>query len=162
MHSGACGWCGTFFLIKLGKRRFNPFSAKGEGTPFLHVYHHATTFWLFLLVTNFPVAEKTGLMFNGAVHTAMYAHYYLLSTKAKLPKWYKALVPLITIGQIAQLALVTYLWHITPRTCPAFASFPSDWPALFLSPYFFSPVYLFFFVVYFAQRWFVKAKPKAS
>ena len=145
-------WIDTAFVVWLGRRP----------PMFLHVYHHMTTFWLFLLVTNFPIGQKTGLMFNGAVHSAMYAHYFLLSAKAQLPRWYKRLVPLITIGQILQLGVVTSLWHITPRTCAAFASFPSDFPALFVSPYLFSPVYLLFFIIYFAQRWFVPKKAKAK
>ena len=38
---------------------------------FLHTYHHATTFCLFLAVMNFPGAEKCGMLLNGFVHLIM-------------------------------------------------------------------------------------------
>ena len=43
----------------------------GRRKDFLHMYHHATTFALFLLVMNFPGAEKCGMLLNGAVHFIM-------------------------------------------------------------------------------------------
>jgi len=42
---------------------------------FLHIYHHATTFVLFLSIMNLPGSEKTGILFNGFVHALMYYHF---------------------------------------------------------------------------------------
>ena len=113
---------------------------------FLHLYHHATTFWLFCFVMNMPGPEKFGLLLNGGVHTLMYSHYWRA--------WPKALVPLITIAQIFQLGFVTYSWTISPGTCASapFATAPSELPLAFATPYAMVPVYLYFFLVFFAKR----------
>ena len=111
---------------------------------FLHVYHHATTFWLFLLVSDLPGPVKTGLLLNGGVHALMYAHYAW--------PFPKPLVPFVTGSQILQLMYVTYLWSISPATCPRVAAFPSDHFFEFVSPYVFVPVYIVFFIHFFAQR----------
>ena len=95
---------------------------------FLHCYHHATTFLLFLVIQNFPGAEKSGMLLNGFVHTLMYAHYAW-----RLPRWAR---PLITGAQIVQLAAVTALWAATPALCGgAPAAFARDNPASFLTPF---------------------------
>ncbi|CAF3982099.1 unnamed protein product [Adineta steineri] len=83
---------------------------------FLHIYHHATTFLLFLCAMNFPGAEKSGMLLNGFVHTLMYYHFAF-----RLPKFLR---PLITTLQIVQLLTVTYVWHIVPSSCPADQHFP--------------------------------------
>ena len=72
---------------------------------FLHIYHHATTFLLFLCVMNLPGGEKSGMLFNGFVHTLMYYHFAF-----RLPK---LLRPIITSLQIVQLMASTYIWHVT-------------------------------------------------
>jgi hypothetical protein len=56
-------WGDTLFLIALGSKP----------PEFLHLYHHATTFWLFCFVMNMPGPEKFGLLLNGGVHTLMYS-----------------------------------------------------------------------------------------
>ena len=101
-------------------------SAKEVG--FLHLYHHATTFLLFLVVQNFPGAEKSGMLLNGFVHTLMYAHYAW-----RLPRWAR---PIITAAQIVQLAAVTALWAATPTLCGgAPAAFARDNAAAFATPF---------------------------
>jgi len=112
---------------------------------FLHVYHHATTFWLFLHVSCFASTIKMGLLLNGGVHTLMYAHYAW--------PFPKPLVPLITISQLAQLMFVTYVWSITPGTCGGrLAKYPEENPLDFVTPYCFVPVYIIFFLKFFFQR----------
>ena len=128
-------WGDTLFLVWLSPRGANSF---------LHVYHHATTFWLFLLVSDLPGPLRMGLLLNGFVHTLMYAHYAW--------PFPKKIVPLITIAQMAQLATVTYLWTITPQQCERFASFPSTYFWEFLTPYAMVPVYLIFFIHFFVNR----------
>lgn len=126
----------TAFIITLGSKP----------PEFLHLYHHATTFMLFLFVMCMPGPEKFGLLLNGGVHTAMYSHYWR--------SWPKPLVPLITIGQICQLAFVTYSWTVSPSVCPTarFAGAPRALPLEFGTPYLLVPVYLYFFLVFFAKR----------
>ena len=133
--SKAYEWFDTVFLVLVG--------SKGA-TNFLHVYHHATTFWIFLIVQNLPGPMKLGLLLNGGVHALMYAHYAWPFPK----KW----VPLITISQIAQLIYVTYIWTITPSSCPPMASFPQEYFYEFITPYFFVPVYIVFFIHFFVKR----------
>jgi hypothetical protein len=116
---------------------------------FLHLYHHATTFGLFLLVMNFPSTEKAGMLLNGAVHTIMYAHYAW-----RLPKWAR---PLITLAQIVQLVYCTWLWYVTPLVCSAFASFPNSHPLEFVAPFFMVPVYTIFFLHFFWTSYIVSA-----
>jgi hypothetical protein len=94
---------------------------------FLHCYHHATTFALFLQVCNFPGPEKSGMLLNGFVHTIMYYHYAF-----RLPKFMR---PLITGFQIVQLAVVTSFYHITPTYVSRFANFPKEHLLEFLIPY---------------------------
>ena len=126
-------WFDTMFLVLF----------KGKLT-FLHVYHHCTTFWLFLLVSNFNSTIKQGMVLNGFVHTMMYAHYAW--------RFPKPLVPLITICQILQLIFVTFVWGETPRRCPLHHSFIERYTLEFWSPYAMVPVYLLFFVKFFVQR----------
>ena len=114
---------------------------------FLHVYHHATTLWLFATVANFPACAKMGMVLNGGVHTLMYAHY-----ARPFPK---AVVPLITAAQIGQLAFTVFMWVTTPSVCGgAFGSFASGDNALvYWTPYSFVPVYLCFFLRFFILRY---------
>jgi hypothetical protein len=115
---------------------------------FLHLYHHATTFFLFLNVMNYPSTERSGMLMNGFVHFLMYAHYAF-----RLPKFFR---PIITAAQIAQLVTVTYIWHITPSTCGApFDSFPTDHYFEHLTPYTLVPVYTIFFLDFFARQYIV-------
>ena len=70
-------------------------------------------------------------------------------------------MPLITVLQIVQLATVTYAWSVSPGECPAaaFASAPKEHTLAFLTPYAMVPVFLYFFVVFFVDRFiFKKAK----
>lgn len=127
---------------------------------FLHVYHHTTTFWLLLLVTNLPGCAKMGMLLNGGVHTLMYAHYAW--------PFPRAVVPLITIAQLAQLFYVTYLWTVTPSVCGGrFMTFFNEFPADFITPYAMVPVYIIFFLRFFINRWVLRKshhnkKPKAQ
>jgi hypothetical protein len=130
-------WGDTAVLVARGK------SAAQIG--FLHTYHHATTFALFLLVVNFPGTEKCGLLLNGFVHTLMYFHYAF-----RLPTWAR---PLITAAQIVQLVYVTWSWWVIPRLCPAYAGFPERHPLEFAAPFGMVPVYLAFFLEFFARTY---------
>lgn len=136
----------TAFIVWLGKRP----------PEFLHLYHHATTFWLFCHVMCMPGAEKFGLIMNGGVHTLMYSHYWR--------SWPKPYVPLITLLQIAQLITVTYTWGANPSACPAasFASAPSEHPLAFVTPYAMVPVYLVFFIIFFVKRFVLGSRKKAK
>jgi hypothetical protein len=138
-------WIDTAFLIWLGSKP----------PIFLHKYHHATTFWLFCFVMNFPGPEKFGMLLNGGVHMMMYSHYWR--------SWPKFLVPIITTLQIVQLATVTYAWTVTPGECPdaPFAKAPEESLMAFLTPYAMVPVFLYFFCVFFVKR-FILPKPKKS
>jgi hypothetical protein len=111
----------------------------------LHSYHHATTFWLFLLVGNFPSTEKCGMLLNGFVHTLMYYHYAW-----RLPKWAR---PLITGAQIVQLAYVVYVWSATPAFCPMFRDFPEKYAVEFSLPYCMVPVFLVLFLKFFVSTY---------
>lgn len=119
---------------------------------FLHLYHHATTFSLFLFVMNFPSTEKAGMLLNGAVHTIMYAHYAW-----RLPRWAR---PLITAAQIVQLVYVTWLWYITPQVCEALAYFPATYTLEFIVPFLMVPVYTIFFLHFFWIKYVVGDKEK--
>jgi hypothetical protein len=121
---------------------------------FLHCYHHATTFLLFLIVENFHGTSKSGMLLNGFVHFLMYYHYAF-----RLPRFMR---PLITIAQIIQLAVVTYFWYISPEMCPAYAEFPVNFPVEFNIPYGLVPVYLCFFLKFFVESYMVPAKRKAK
>lgn len=134
LYSKIYEWLDTMFLVWLKKKLI-----------FLHVYHHATTFWLFLHVTNFPGCAKMGLLLNGGVHTLMYAHYAW--------PFPKPLVPLITVAQLAQLFYVTYMWSVTPATCGGrYVEYMNNHWYAFLTPYAMVPVYIIFFLKFFVQR----------
>jgi len=138
-------WIDTAFLIWLGK----------HPPAFLHKYHHATTFWLFLLVGNMPGPEKLGLLLNGFVHLCMYSHYY--------KSWPKGLVMGITVLQILQLAFVTVAWTVSCDQCPdmEWAQGRERHVLEFNSPYAMVPVYLYLFVVLFWRR-FVQKRRKGG
>lgn len=113
---------------------------------FLHVYHHCTTFWLFLLCADLPSSTKGGPVFNGFVHTLMYLHY-----ARPLPMPF-----LITIAQIGQLTFVTWCWYLSSTQCDVYKnSFMSQHWYEYLTPYFMVPVYWTFFVKFFVQRFIV-------
>ena len=57
-------WGDTFFLVALGSRP----------PEFLHLYHHATTFWLFCLVVNMPGPEKCRYFHVTSRYLYMYRH----------------------------------------------------------------------------------------
>lgn len=135
-------WVDTFIDIWRGKTPYQ--------IGFLHCYHHATTFFLFLLVENFPSTEKSGMLLNGFVHTLMYYHYAF-----RLPKFMR---PLITFFQIVQLVTVTYIWHITPLTCSEHALFPKEHFIEFIIPYGLVPVYAIFFVKFFIESYILPKK----
>ena len=147
-------WIDTAFLVWLGR----------SPPQFLHTYHHATTFWLFLFVMNLP-CEKCGVLLNGFVHTLMYHHYW--------KPWPKRFVPWITLCQILQLVTVTYLWTLSPFVCGTnvpwsdlhVLQLPWKWNRIdywtFVTPYAMVPVFLYYFVAYFVKR-FVWKKPKAA
>jgi len=121
---------------------------------FLHTYHHATTFFLFLHVTNLPGDEKAGMIWNGFVHTLMYYHYGF-----RLPKSFR---PIITFAQIVQLASTTY-WHSRyADTCPAFADYPEKHPFEYLVVYALVPVYLIFFIKFFIEEYIFKKEKKPA
>jgi hypothetical protein len=124
---------------------------------FLHCYHHATTFLLFLITPNIPGLDKSGMLLNGFVHALMYAHY------AWRFSW-KGARPLITFAQIAQLATVTALWAASPRICgpgSAAANYARDAPLEFSLPFALVPVFLMLFIVFFVETY-CRAKPKAA
>jgi hypothetical protein len=122
---------------------------------FLHIYHHATTFLLFLCVMNFPGGEKNGMILNGFVHTLMYYHFAF-----RLPK---LLRPVITALQIIQLLTVTYIWRVVPNLCPEYKHFPNENFLAYLLPHALVPVYcLFFFKFFIEQYLFAPAKKGKS
>mmetsp|Transcript_8347 Transcript_8347/g.13066 ORF Transcript_8347/g.13066 Transcript_8347/m.13066 type:complete len:287 (+) Transcript_8347:253-1113(+) len=135
-------WWDTAFIVWLGSRP----------PEFLHLYHHATTFWLFCFVMNLPGAEKFGMMLNGGVHMLMYSHYWR--------SWPKALVPAITVLQIAQLAFVTYAYTVNPSECPAapFTTGPQKHFLEFVTAYGMVPVFLAFFINFFVKRFILGSK----
>jgi len=138
-------WIDTAFIYWTGK----------HPPQFLHLYHHATTFWLFCLTVNMPGSEKLGMLLNGGVHTLMYSHYWR--------SWPKSWVWIITTLQIVQLTVVTYAWTLNPGDCPdaKYTTALSEKPLEFLTPYCMVPVFLFFFVKFFIHRFILK-KPKAG
>ena len=138
-------WVDTAFIVWLGNRP----------PGFLHTYHHATTFWLFCLVMNQPGPEKVGMLLNGFVHFLMYSHYFR--------SWPKALVPLITVLQICQLCTALWVYTINHEACPdsRFSADARAWTPEFISSYATVPVFIFFFVKFFIERW-VCPKPRKS
>ncbi|MDC3321607.1 elongation of very long chain fatty acids protein [bacterium] len=130
-------WIDTAFMVWIGKRP----------PQFIHLYHHATTFWLFILIGNFPGSQKFGLLLNGGVHTMMYSHYWR--------QWPSFLVPLITILQIIQLAAAMWSWRATPNFCSdQFAHFAENNLLEYTTPFLMVPVFFHQFNQYFAKRWF--------
>lgn len=119
---------------------------------FLHLYHHATTFCLFMHVMNLPGTEKSGMLLNGFVHSIMYYHFAF-----RLPRFMR---PLITASQIVQLAAVTWFWGEIPSRCPAYAGYPNQHPWEFAVPYLCVPVYLLFFIKFFYDKYCSKKASK--
>jgi hypothetical protein len=112
---------------------------------FLHIYHHATTFLLFLYTSNLPGAEKNGMLLNGFVHTVMYYHFAF-----RLPK---LLRPIITTLQITQLIAVTYMSYVIPIVCSEYKYFPSQNMLEYYLPGAFVPVYCLFFFKFFIEQY---------
>jgi hypothetical protein len=148
----------TFILSKLYEQIDTAFIIALSTRPvgFLHKYHHATTFWLFLFVTCIPSGEKLGMLLNGFVHTLMYSHYWR--------SWPSFLVPVITALQIAQLATVTAAWHLTPSVCPDIrqARAVSEMPWEFYTPYTMVPVFLILFITFFVNRFCPRVSQRIS
>lgn len=117
---------------------------------FLHSYHHATTFVLFLIVNNFPSAEKLGMLLNGFVHSLMYYHFAF-----RLPRWAR---PLITSAQLVQFAIVIYVWNFCPKACKQLNDWPQKHPIEFALPYAMVPVYTAFFIKFFFENYVFKKK----
>jgi len=118
---------------------------------FLHCYHHATTVFCFLHTAATPGANKVGLLLNGFVHSLMYYHYAF-----RLPMFVR---PLITGAQIIQLMTGTFIWSEVSRNCAAYSDFLQREPFAYLVPYLFVPVYLLFFIRFFAEQYICK-KPR--
>jgi hypothetical protein len=114
---------------------------------FLHIYHHATTFLLFLMAPNFPGNDKNGMLLNGFVHTLMYYHFAY-----RLPKLFR---PIITTLQIIQLITVTYMWYAVPIVCPAYKHFPSQNVFEYYFPGALVPVYCLFFFRFFIKEYLI-------
>ena len=123
-----------------------------EKIGFLHIYHHATTFLLFLLVMMFPGTEKSGMLLNGFVHTLMYYHFAF-----RLPKFLR---PLITALQILQLMAVTYVWYRITDACPQYDSFPRENRWEYWTPYALVPVYSLFFFKFFIEQYLLRSPKK--
>ena len=91
-------------------------------------------------------------------HRLQYYHFAF-----RLPRIFR---PLITALQIVQLFTVTWVWHITPDVCSdvtLYASFPTKYPFEYVLPYLFVPVYLLFFLHFFATNYLMsKPKPAAA
>jgi hypothetical protein len=121
---------------------------------FLHIYHHATTFLLFLCVMNFPGGEKNGILLNGFVHTLMYYHFAF-----RLPKLFR---PMITVIQIIQLFTVTYIWRVVPNLCPLYKEFPSENFLEYLVPHALVPVYSLFFLKFFIEQYLLSSSKKGK
>ena len=119
---------------------------------FLHIYHHATTFLLFVCVMDFPGTEKSGMLINGFVHTLMYYHFAF-----RLPKFLR---PIITTLQIVQLITVIYMWCTVPSACPAYSSFPREHRLEFLLPGALVPVYCLFFLKFFIEQYVLSTSTK--
>jgi len=117
---------------------------------FLHLYHHATTFALFLITTSFPVTEKAGLLLNGLVHSFMYYHFVF-----RLPRFTR---PLLTGIQIIQLVVVTLAWIDCSRLCVDAITFRKNHPLEFAIPFLLVPVYFLFFIKFFVEQYIIKVK----
>lgn len=128
-------WFDTAVLIAEGKSL--------DKIGFLHLYHHATTFGLFLVVSSFPLTEKLGLLLNGGVHALMYYHFAF-----RLPK---AMRPLITLTQIVQLAVVTYAWVYCSSACDEAKAYREASALSWAFPFALVPVYLALFVKFFVE-----------
>merc|ERR1712157_345463 len=79
----------------------------------LHLWHHASTMALFMLLTIYPESSKFGPMWNGLIHGIMYWHY-----AKPFPRWIR---PYVTTAQLLQFATAAYMgWYgfycgVTPR-----------------------------------------------
>jgi hypothetical protein len=135
-------WFDTLILIANGK--------KLNDIGFLHLYHHATTFALFLITTSFPVTEKAGLLLNGLVHSLMYYHFAF-----RLPRFIR---PILTGIQIIQLVVVTLAWIECSRVCVDAITFRKNHPIEFVIPFLLVPVYILFFIIFFVEQYIVKVK----
>jgi hypothetical protein len=114
----------------------------------LHLYHHATTVFLFLFVSSFPVTEKSGLLLNAAVHALMYYHFAF-----RLPRFLR---PLLTGAQIVQLVVVTYAWVDCARVCDEAIAYKRDFLLDFAAPFLTVPVYTVLFVKFFFEQYVFK------
>lgn len=130
-------WLDTLILIANGKTL--------NEIGFLHLYHHATTFFLFLFTTSFPVTEKAGMLLNGAVHALMYYHFAY-----RLPRFMR---PILTGIQIVQLLTVTWFWIDCSNKCAGAKNYREQYQIEFAIPFALVPVYILLFVKFFVEQY---------
>ncbi|GBG32706.1 Elongation of very long chain fatty acids protein 4 [Hondaea fermentalgiana] len=127
---------------------------KGNKLRFLHVLHHATTFWLYAIDHIFLSSIKYGVAVNAFIHTVMYAHYF-----RPFPKQFR---PLIT-----QLQIVQFIFSIAIHTA---IYFHYDCEPLvhthfyeYLTPYYIVVPFLFLFLNFYVQQYILApSKPKTK
>ena len=82
---------------------------------FLHVYHHASIFWVWWLVISVaPTGEAYfSAILNSYIHVVMYS-YYLFSSLGLFSTVTRAVKPYITMGQMTQLCcmMVQATYHV--------------------------------------------------
>lgn len=139
-------WVDTLELFSKGK------SVGSIGI--LHLYHHATTTLLFLIVSSFPVTEKAGMLLNGGVHTIMYYHFAF-----RLPK---VLRPAITVMQIIQLAVVTCAWPLAASVCPECSVYFNANPLSFHIIWLTAPMYFVLFVKFYVDSYCSNSKAEVK
>lgn len=86
---------------------------------FLHVYHHATTFfpvWYWTVKYGPGGAPWFCCMLNSTVHVVMYSYYLATSLGVRVPKPFKAM---ITLGQLTQFVsfIVQGYWLVFVNDC---------------------------------------------
>lgn len=86
---------------------------------FLHVYHHATTFfpvWYWTVKYGPGGAPWFCCMLNSSVHVVMYSYYLATSLGVRVPKPFKAM---ITLGQLTQFVsfIVQGYWLVVVNDC---------------------------------------------
>eukprot|EP00759_Apiculatamorpha_spiralis_P051351 PhF_6_TR5195/c0_g1_i1/m.7476 len=119
------------------------------GVSFVHGFHHATTMYAFLIVTNASFGPKLGCLLNGGVHTLMYAHY------SGIPIIPKKFIWILTVGQMAQFLVVISAWITASNQqygCTKFSRWAHHHQLEWYSAFLFVPVYLVFFLRFFVKR----------
>jgi elongation of very long chain fatty acids protein 6 len=128
---------------------------------FLHWYHHISV--LMYCWYSYVKSSPVGIIFcsmNFAVHALMYFYYFLMAVKQK-PKWFNPVW--ITVAQISQMivgvAVTIAGWYIILVIKPAQCFMKADTNTAALLMY---GSYLFLFLQFFLQRYFVVKKPSSS